>query len=188
MHKGNTFRRENGFLISQQNSTMTSFTKKINIPNEVAEQIAKFNDQTQEIERLKVEIERLKAENTKIKAGSSPVLFAEPGDLFWHPTAEEYSRYDRNVFRFEIYKEGKFVFQWVEGGNGIDCSRYGALNGGVRDLIGAFPVSNYVDPDDPENADRISLPAHMIWGFRTYVDPDEEDEEEQEYEYLENEK
>lgn len=101
-----------------------------------------------------------------------PVLFAKAGDLFWHPTAEEYSRYDRNIFRFEKSvdspKGRRFVFEWIEGGNGIDCSRYGARNGGVRDLIEAFPVSNYVDPDDPENADRISLPAHMIWGFRIY--------------------
>jgi hypothetical protein len=158
-------------------------SRTINLPMDVAREIAKYNNQTQEIERLETEIERLKKLETQ-SALSCPVLFAKPGDLFWHPTAEEYSRGDKNIFRFEKWVDnrtegaglgeahpcntegGRFVFEWIEGGNGIDCSRYGALNGGVRDLIGAFPVCVYVDPDDPENADRISLPAHMISGFR----------------------
>ncbi len=89
---------------------------------------------------------RLKKLETQ-SALSCPVLFAKPEDLFWHPTAEDYSRGDKNIFRFEKWVDnrtegaglgeahpcntegGRFVFEWIAGGNGIDCSRYGALNG-----------------------------------------------------------
>ena len=175
--------------------------------------LAKYNNQTFVIEKLKAElassnallakynnqplVEKSKAElaasNALLaeSAHSCPVLFAKPGDLFWHPTAEHHSRQEwpADVFRFEGYvpplcnsEGGRFVFEWMEGGNGIDCRNYGALNGGVRDLMGAFPTSHYVDPDDPENADRISLPAQMIWGFRIWCEEEWEEEEEEEEE------
>ena len=84
--------------------------------------IAKYNNQTLVIEKLKAELAALLAkynnqplvEKSKAELASSnallaesahscPVLFAKPGDLFWHPTAEHYSRHEEEVFRFEGY-------------------------------------------------------------------------------------
>ena len=56
--------------------TTTTFTKTINLPSEVAEQIAKYNDQTQEIEMLKVENAKMKEKwatgnDTLLKLGNN---------------------------------------------------------------------------------------------------------------------
>lgn len=56
-------------------------SKKVNLPSEVAEQIAKFNDQTQEIERLKKEIAELKKKKTI--AANLRKMREDDRDIFW---------------------------------------------------------------------------------------------------------
>lgn len=56
-------------------------SKQVNLPIDVAEQIAKFNDQTQEIERLKKEIAELKKK--KSIAANLRKMREDDRDIFW---------------------------------------------------------------------------------------------------------
>ena len=53
-------------------------SNRVNLPSEVAEQIAKFNDQTQVIERLKAELTEQKSKTSKYAEYLFTVLDGEP--------------------------------------------------------------------------------------------------------------
>ena len=65
-------------------------------------------------------------------------------------------------------------------GTGIGSS-YGAANGGMRDVIGAWPQKDYWVYDNEGNYDEsvICLPPHMCYCFRRIELPDEYESDEQ---------
>jgi hypothetical protein len=138
---------------------------------------------------------------------AAPVLFAEPGDLFEHRLDERMQGYEYDCFEYlgrakgigtdemwsmgdndrssrgvERTPKGWLVFKHDGcSGNGVDGS-YGAVNGGMRDVINAWPVYQYYLYDakgEPVDKDHIlCLPPRMCYCFRKLESPEESDEEE----------
>ena len=95
---------------------------------------------------------------------AAAALFASVGDTFTHATDDRGNHGD--VFEYEgRTSEGWLIFHHLEGGG---FHGYHGLNGGVRDAIGAFPVSTYEVqlPNGERDLDRIKLPPSMCYMFR----------------------
>ena len=97
-----------------------------------------------------------------------PALFASVGDVFTHATDDRGDAGD--VFEYEgRTSEGWLIFHHIEGGG---FHGYHGLNGGVRDAIGAFPVSIYGVklPNGERDVDRFKLPPKMCYMFRREIE------------------
>ena len=84
-----------------------------------------------------------------------PALFASIGDTFTHATDDRGDAGDIFVYEGRT-NEGWLVFKHLEGGG------FNQTNGGVRDAIGAWPLSKYSLrlPNGERDLDRIQL--HMF--------------------------
>ena len=112
-----------------------------------------------------------------------PAVFAKPGDLFEHP-CDERTEDENDVFEYlgrtkgsgvppKVTPPGWYKFKWV----GLAGVQFWNLNGGVRDLMGAYPTRDYNLYDDQGNvvcigrvpahweSDIICLPPSMCGGF-----------------------
>ena len=101
-----------------------------------------------------------------------PALFASIGDTFTHATDDRGNAGD--VFAYEgRTSEGWLVFKHLEGGG------FNQTNGGVRDAIGAWPLSTYSLrlPNGERDVDRIKLPPSMCYMFRREIEVESEDED-----------
>ena len=86
----------------------------------------------------------------------APVMFADPGDLFTHRSEEAFLDFD--IFEYQGRTTNNWlIFRHVEGDG------FHIVNGGVRDMIGAWPIENYAIPDDPS---LIKLPPDLCYMFR----------------------
>ena len=104
-----------------------------------------------------------------------PALFASIGDTFTHATDDRGNAGD--VFAYEgRTSEGWLVFKHLEGGG---FHGYHGTNGGVRDAIGAWPLSKYSLrlPNGERDVDRIQLPPSMCYMFRREIEVESEDED-----------
>ena len=114
-----------------------------------------------------------------------PALFASIGDCFEH-------RHDRTNCHYSILQyEGRTAagevpgapagwlkFRFVGGDGDL-------INGGVRDVIGAWPLSEYprydeAPPEDRGSGTTITLPPSKVWAFRHEHIVSEEEEEDEE--------
>ena len=137
------------------------------------------------------ELTDLRATQDKLREArlACPVLFADEGDLFSHRLDERMQSYDEDVFEYvgrtvkidavsaeRVTPAGWLIFRHMSGagisGNGI------ALNGGVRDVIGAWPIDKYHLYDHNGQFDRkvFCLPPEKCYCFRC-VDVDSDDED-----------
>ena len=89
-----------------------------------------------------------------------PILFAEPGDCFYHRPYDGLSPF-YDTFEFQgRTKCGWFVFEYLgDHPKGLD------INGGARDAFGGYPI---VDYEVDSNPNRIRLPPHKCSGFRRF--------------------
>ena len=86
----------------------------------------------------------------------APVMFADPGDLFTHRSEEAFLDFD--IFEYQGRTTNNWlIFRHVEGDG------FHIVNGGVRDMIGAWPIENYEISDDPS---LIKLPPDLYYMFR----------------------
>ena len=141
-------------------------------------------------------IRALREENAKLRAlraeaqAACPALLAEVGDYFEHRLDERMQSFDPDLFIYlgRTVASGKAPHETPPGwlmwrhieGSGIGDS-YGAINGGVRDVIGAWPMSDYWVYDDDGQYDKgvFCLPPNMCYCFRPFRDEDSEDDEEE---------
>ena len=107
--------------------------------------------------------EALRKMNELLRAGQStelrdviPVMFAQPGDHFMHRFEDAYL--DSDIFEYQgRTTDNWLIFRHVEGDG------FHIVNGGVRDIIGAWPMETYAIPDDPF---LIKLPPDLCYMFR----------------------
>ena len=136
---------------------------------------------------------------------AAPALFAAPGDLFEHRLDERMQSFEPDCFEYlgrakgvgvdEMWSMGEEKWSprgakrtpkgWLVfkhdgyGRHGVGGS-YGAINGGMRDVIGAWPVFGYYlydakgNPVDEEHI--LCLPPSMCYCFRAMEFPDNDDE------------
>ena len=139
-----------------------------------------------EMARLRRRLRQLEAVAADAKI-VCPVLTAMQGDLFTHHTMDaNHAHWDEDVFEYVKRTDGSsrtpagwLVFRHIAGGRGI-CA-YGCnagTNGGMRDAIGAWPLTDYYDykADGSYDEDEIALPLDMCWGFRPVREYDDEEE------------
>lgn len=122
-----------------------------------------------------------------------PVLFAREGDLFDH-RSDDRRETETEVFMYLGRTVGSgtqpyvtppnwLIFKHVDGAWGIEDG-FGAINGGVRDVIGAWPQSAYRVYDDDGNFENgvMCLPPEKCYCFRFHEEmfDDDDDEEEEE--------
>lgn len=122
-----------------------------------------------ELEVLRNENEQLKQANkahlARLKEAKQacPVLFAEIGDYFMHPHSHEYGDYDYDVFAYMGRKKSNnwLLFEHVYG-DGLHI-----VNGGLRDLLGAWPIQKYSlkHTDGTYDEDILCLPPKLCGGF-----------------------
>jgi hypothetical protein len=127
-----------------------------------------------------------------------PAIFAEIGDMFEHRRDERMQNYELDVFEYVgrtagssvshatrhgpvTVAAGWLIFKHIDGSGFGDY--YGALNGGMRDVINAWPESDYWVYDDEGEYDEnvFCLPPDKCYCFRKleeYMDEEEDDEEE----------
>jgi hypothetical protein len=143
-----------------------------------------------ELARLRRRVQELKedaalAGDAKIVC---PVLAATPGELFTHHTMDaNHADWDEDVFEFLGRADGSsktpagwLLFRHLEIGRGIcayGCA--GGLNGGMRDAIGAWPMTAHFNyrPGGGYDEHEIALPLEMCWGFRVAREGGEEEDE-----------
>ena len=145
----------------------------------------------QEVEELTY----LRAENLDMRKklkeleDACPVLFAEEGDCFEHRLDERMQCYDNDLFQYKgrtvgsgkepnITPAGWLIFKHLWGAGIGD--EYHAINGGMRDVIDAWPQKDYWVYDDEGNYDPkiFCLPPSMCYCFRKQeVYSSEEDDE-----------
>ena len=143
-----------------------------------------------EMARLRRRVQQLEAdaEDAKIVC---PVLAAAQGDRFTHHTMDaNHADWDEDEFEYVGRTDGSsrtpagwLVFLHLGVGRGIcayGCN--GGTNGGMRDAIGAWPLTKYYNyqPDGSYDEDEIALPMDMCWGFRRAQDYEHEPEDQEE--------
>ena len=108
----------------------------------------------------------------------APVLYAEQGERFFHKAQENWMNYEWgvDVFSFEGRTDDNWlIFRYIEG-PGLKITE-----GGVRDALGAFPITDYTVIGKEDDPDVLRLPLSMCYGFREFCgsiyDEDDEDDE-----------
>ena len=135
-----------------------------------------------------------------------PALFATPGDLFEHRLDERMQSYMPDCFEYlgrttgvgtnETWSMGDDAWSsrgikrtpkgWLvfrhdgSGRHGVGGS-YGAVNGGMRDVIGAWPLLKYhlydAKGEVVDGEHILCLPPSMVYCFRAVDMEDEEDDD-----------
>ena len=133
----------------------------------------------QELAQLRRRVQELEADAALVADAKvvSPVLFAVQGDVFTHHTMDaNHANRDEDEFEYLGRADGSsqtpagwLLFRHLGVGRGI-CA-YGShsgCNGGMRDAIGAWPLTSYFnyEQDGTYDEDEIALPLEMCWGFR----------------------
>lgn len=143
-----------------------------------------------EVAQLRSRVQELEA-SVVIAADAKivcPVVVATPGMTFTHHT-DDANRGDLELDHFDYVGRttgnahtpaGWLIFRHLGLGRGI-CANgsHGGLNGGMRDAIGAWPMSkyyNYEPNGSIPNENEIALPLRMCWAFRPADDEDDEDD------------
>ncbi|XRB11838.1 hypothetical protein RI054_03g16710 [Pseudoscourfieldia marina] len=117
-----------------------------------------------------------------------PALFAREGDLFVHRADRRYDGTDlMDVFEYlgrtvgsgtqpYVTPPGWLIFKHVDGAWGIEDG-FGAVNGGVRDAIGAWPQSAYRVYDNNGNFEKgvMCLPPEKCYCFRLHEEMFDDD-------------
>ena len=148
-----------------------------------------------ELKRLR---EELQEAQTKLREARlmCPAAFARPGQEFVHRRDERMQNYDYDLFRYlgrtiegtHNSPPNWLIFRHIDGTGYGDS--YGAVNGGVRDVIGAWPLSDYWVYDKNGNYDKdvfclplekcyCMRPIHEIYGYDDDEDEDEDEEDEE---------
>ena len=135
-----------------------------------------------EVDALRREVEALRRSCAEAKE-ACPALFAEVGERFRHGRRDDmdgrYVDLPDEIFEYAGRTEeaprgaphavpaGWLIFRHVEGPWGIE-EGYGAVNGGVRDAVGAWPHTEYRVYDGEGNFEKgvMCLPPVKCRGFR----------------------
>ncbi|GHP03333.1 hypothetical protein PPROV_000208800 [Pycnococcus provasolii] len=103
-----------------------------------------------------------------------PILFARPGDYLEHRRDERMQSFVPDIFEYLGRDDDDWLMFRHDCGTGFG-DYYGATNGGMRDVINAWPMSEYEIPGKDVYT-FIRLPISMCWAFRLMEDDDEDDE------------
>ena len=134
--------------------------------------------ESSETAELRREVTALRSSLEEAKI-ACPVLFAREGDLFDHRRDDSVTL-ETEVFEYlgrttgsgkesHVTPPGWLIFKHVDGAWGIEDG-FGAINGGVRDVIGAWPQSAYRVYDDDGNFENgvMCLPPEKCYCFRLH--------------------
>jgi hypothetical protein len=140
--------------------------------------------QVQQLTNKLNDVERILKEANE----ACPVLFATKGDIFTHPRLDGICDMEPEVFEYlgRTFQSGKepsatlpgwIIFRHVDGPWGIEGG-HGAVNGGVRDVMGAWPMNEYRVYDDNGEYEHgvMCLPPEKCFGFRLPMEYDDYDE------------
>ena len=144
------------------------------------------------LERLRAQVRELEASEQRAHEECEqlmqdardmcPLLSAQPGDLFSHPRHDGIHDLPPEIFEYLgratgeptagplATPKGWLLFRWVDGPWGIGGG-HGAVNGGVRDACGAFPIDKYVlyRPDGSyDHCAEMALPPDRTRCFEPF--------------------